>query len=193
MGNIIINGALSGITPATGVSAFLETPSSANLRAALTDETGTGALVFAGGALDAATATTQQWYVSNTTVATTAFAHAAFDVVERGSHSSPLTTNPLAVTDSSPMCIVWYGATGTINLRSASGLIAGKGYLIYNTGSFTITINPDGSDVIVRDGVVQTGGVSMTLSSGAGNYVYIISDGVRWITLWYKGTLAEGT
>jgi len=35
----------------TNVAAFLATPSSANLRAALTDETGTGAAYFAGGAL----------------------------------------------------------------------------------------------------------------------------------------------
>lgn len=41
----------------TGVATFLATPSSANLRAAVTDESGTGALLFAGGALGAATAT----------------------------------------------------------------------------------------------------------------------------------------
>lgn len=35
----------------TGVSTFLETPTSANLRAALTDEVGTGAAYFVGGAL----------------------------------------------------------------------------------------------------------------------------------------------
>ena len=35
----------------TGVAAFLATPSSANLRAALTDETGTGVAYFVGGAL----------------------------------------------------------------------------------------------------------------------------------------------
>lgn len=35
----------------TGVATFLATPSSANLRAALTDETGTGAAYFVGGAL----------------------------------------------------------------------------------------------------------------------------------------------
>jgi len=55
--------ALSSITPASGVLTFLQTPSSANLRAAITDETGTGALVFAQGptfvapVLGAATAT----------------------------------------------------------------------------------------------------------------------------------------
>lgn len=37
----------AGITPGTGVGTFLATPSSANLRAALTDETGTGSAVFA--------------------------------------------------------------------------------------------------------------------------------------------------
>lgn len=40
-------GALATTTPGTNVATFLATPSSANLRAALTDETGTGAAVFA--------------------------------------------------------------------------------------------------------------------------------------------------
>ena len=35
------------LSPATGVATFIATPTSANLRAAVTDETGTGALVFA--------------------------------------------------------------------------------------------------------------------------------------------------
>lgn len=37
----------AGITPGSGVGTFLATPSSANLRSAVTDETGTGSLVFA--------------------------------------------------------------------------------------------------------------------------------------------------
>jgi hypothetical protein len=41
----------------TGVATFLATPSSANLRAAVTDESGTGALLFAGGNIGAATGT----------------------------------------------------------------------------------------------------------------------------------------
>jgi hypothetical protein len=39
--------ALTSITTATGIITFLGTPSSANLKAAITDETGSGALVFA--------------------------------------------------------------------------------------------------------------------------------------------------
>jgi hypothetical protein len=50
-------GAFGGFTPGTGVITLLGTPSSANLRAALTDESGTGAALFAGGNIGAATAT----------------------------------------------------------------------------------------------------------------------------------------
>ena len=57
----------------TGVATFLGTPSSANLRAALSDESGSGALVFAGGDIGAATATTATAGNSSTLVATTAF------------------------------------------------------------------------------------------------------------------------
>lgn len=38
----------AGITPATGVSTYLATPSSTNLRSMVTDENGTGALLFSG-------------------------------------------------------------------------------------------------------------------------------------------------
>lgn len=44
--SVAIGSQVSGL--GTGVGTFLATPSSANLRAALTDETGTGAAVFAG-------------------------------------------------------------------------------------------------------------------------------------------------
>src|SRR5687767_14849016 len=43
--------ALATTTPAANVATFLATPTSANLRAAITDESGTGALLFANGAL----------------------------------------------------------------------------------------------------------------------------------------------
>lgn len=48
-GDIQINssGSLGALTPASGVSTFIATPTSANLAAAVTNETGSGALVFA--------------------------------------------------------------------------------------------------------------------------------------------------
>lgn len=114
------------------------------------------------------------------------------NATQTGSHTSPSTTNPLSPTWSGPLHTVWYGATGTINLPAAAGY-SGRGICVYNTGAFTVTIDSNGSEVIVRDGTVQTGGVSMTLSSGAGNFVFILSDGVRWVTRGFKGTLAAGS
>ncbi len=69
----------AGITPATGIGTFLATPSSANLAAAVTDETGTGALVFANSPtlttaeLGSSTATTQSQSDNSTKIATTAY------------------------------------------------------------------------------------------------------------------------
>lgn len=109
-----------------------------------------------------------------------------------GTHAAPTTANPLSPTWGSVTHTVFYGATGTINLPAAASY-SGRSILVYNTGAFTITIDSNGSEVIVRDGTVQTGGVSITLASGAGNYVALVSDGTRWITLGAKGTLAQGS
>ncbi len=116
--------------------------------------------------------------------------HVAAD--QTGVHATPSVVNPLAPTWETATHMLWYGATGEIDLPAASGY-TGRGIIIYNTGAFTITIDPNASEVIVRDGTVQTGGVSFTLSSGAGNFVSLISDGTRWITLGFKGTLAVGS
>lgn len=109
-----------------------------------------------------------------------------------GTHASPNTTTPISPTWNSILHNVYTGVTGIINLPAAASY-AEKSITIYNTGAFTITIDSNGSEVIVRDGTPQTGGVSFTLSSGAGNYVTLICDGTRWITLGFKGTLTQGT
>jgi hypothetical protein len=112
---------------------------------------------------------------------------------ETGSHTSPSTSNPLAPGNlSGPSHVIWYGATGEIDLPAAASNTL-KVLCIYNTGAFTITLDPNGSEVIVREGTVQSAGISMTLSSGAGNFVWLLSDGVRWITLGKNGTLAAGS
>jgi hypothetical protein len=114
------------------------------------------------------------------------------DGTNTGTHATPSTTTPLSPTWNGPTHVVYYNTTGTINLPAAAGY-ANRTILIYNTGSNTITVDSNGSEVIVRNGTAQTGGVSITLSSGAGNYVVLISDGTRWITLGYIGTLAQGS
>lgn len=151
-----------------------------------------GTLATVGGALGAATATSPSAGDDDTSVATTEFVQDTAKGSQTGSHASPSTTNPLTVAFDSVMHTIWYGATGELDLPAAAGY-SGRALLVYNTGSFTITIDPNGSEVIVRDGTVQSTGVSMTLSSGAGNYVALLCDGTRWITLGYKGTLAAGS
>lgn len=112
---------------------------------------------------------------------------------QTGTHASPSTANPLSpVWTTTQDHTIWYGVSGTINLPAVAGY-GNKSLTIYNTGAFTITIDPNGSEVIVRDGTAQSGGVSITLASGAGNFVCLRCDGARWITLGRNGELAEGS
>lgn len=108
-----------------------------------------------------------------------------------GTFTVPITTAAYALTAANLYnSMLYYGATNEIDLDAG---VDGMATIIYNTGAFTITIDPSGSEVIVRDGTAQTGGVSFTLSSGAGNFVAITFNGTQWVTLGFKGTLAEGT
>ena len=88
-----------------GIQAFLAVPSSANLRAAMTDETGTGVLVFA----TSPTLTTPT--ITNPTVST-------------GTFTSPALVTP-----------VIGAATGTSLSTTSSQLISGTGKQGYATGS----------------------------------------------------------
>ena len=108
-----------------------------------------------------------------------------------GTFAAPTTTNPYTLPAANCYgSTIYYGATGEIDLPAG---VDGMNLIIYNTGAFTVTIDPNASEVITRDGTAQTGGVPMTLSAGAGNYVCLIFDGTQWVTKGYKGTLAVGT
>lgn len=126
---------------------------------------------------------------SGTVSAATRADYAAAQVI--GTFASPTTTDPYSWSAADAYgTVIYYGATGEIDLPAGA---TGMNLIIYNTGAFTITVDPNGSEIIVRDGTAQSGGVSMTLSSGAGNYVAMMFDGSRWVTLGYKGTLASGS
>jgi hypothetical protein len=142
-----------------------------------------------GGALGASTATTPSAGDDDTSVATTAFVQDEVDGTRTGSHASPYTTaSAVSPTWSGPFHAVYMGVAQTVNLPAAASY-DGRGIMIYNTGAFVITVQPNGSEVVVLDGTADGGGTTFTLASGAGNYVSLISDGTRWITLGYKGTL----
>jgi hypothetical protein len=110
--------------------------------------------------------------------------------VNIGTIASPITSNPYALAATNCYnSVLYYGATGTINLPAS---VAGMNIIIYNTGAFTIEINPNGSEVIVRDGNTQGTGVAFSLSSGLGNFVALTCDVAgHWTTLGYKGTLTQ--
>jgi hypothetical protein len=120
-----------------------------------------------------------------------ALAQSAIVVNTLGNFTTPITTNPYTLTAANSYnASLFYGATGEVDLPA---MVDGMAIAIYNTGAFTITIDPNGSEVIVREGTAQTGGVSMTLSSGAGNYVCLVSNGTQWVTFGFIGTLAAGS
>jgi hypothetical protein len=99
------------------VGTFLITPSSANLRAALSDESGTGALVFAGGDIGAATATTASPGTNTTQVATTAFVTAAV-----GSGLKKYTATNASLTPSSGE-VTWTVSAATHGLGAIGSII----------------------------------------------------------------------
>ena len=138
-GTVLYNGGALGtpssatLTNATGlpvagisnlganVGAFLITPSSANLRAALSDESGSGALVFAGGDIGAATATTATAGNSSTLVATTAFVAAAV-TAGAGSGVKRYTATNASLTPSSGE-VTWTVAAGTHGIGAIGSII----------------------------------------------------------------------
>lgn len=128
--------------------------------------------------------------VAGTDYATPATALASAKAAQLGTHSTPDTTGG-AISWTAPLYVVWTNTTTTYSLPAVAGY-TGMAVLFYVVGTNAITIDPNASEVIVRDGTAQTGGVTMTLTGAAGNYVGIYCTGSRWVTLGFKGTLAAG-
>jgi hypothetical protein len=150
----------ASFTPGTGIQTFLTTPSSANLIAALTDETGTGAAVF-GTAPAIAGGTLTGTFSGTHTISGIETHTAAIDIVDQAvvmelanAGTTGTTVNKLAKLTGAPSTAVIAATTDT------SGIIgivhAGAG----TTGNAQITIN--GQESCVFDGATT-----------AGNYVQI--------------------
>jgi len=102
----------------TGVATFLTTPSSANLRAALTDETGTGSAVFA----------------TSPTITTPTLTAPVLGTVASGVISACTSTSMVMVTP------VLGAATGTSLSTTGSQTITGTGKQGYETGSGGVVV-----------------------------------------------------
>jgi hypothetical protein len=147
------------IARAAGFDTFATTPSSANLRALLTDESGTGALLFAGGNIGAATGTSLA-----VTGALTSSGGGVGYVAGAGSSVTQLTSKATGVTISKPC--------GRITMNGAA-LAAGAavGFVVTNT------LVAD-SDLIVLNHV---GGGNVTdyqmwVQPGAGSFVVYLKN-----------------
>lgn len=136
---------ISGL--ATGVATFLATPSSANLRSALTDEVGTGAAYFVGGALGTPASgtatnltglplsglTTQAafTFVGNNTSGTAV--PTAVDIAALTSKASPVASDLVMISDQAASG-AWKKVTVS-SLASAGSVSSIAG----NTGAFTLS------------------------------------------------------
>jgi len=112
----------------TGVATFLATPSSANLRTALTDETGTGSAVFA---------TTPTLVTPVLGAATgTSISLSSFSAV---SAAAPTIASATTIAPTTPIAFV-SGTTAVVNITAAAPISTGGGTItLIPTGAFTWT------------------------------------------------------
>ena len=133
----------------TGVATFLGTPSSANLLAALTDETGTGALLFGTSPAITTSITTASttFALINTTATTVNFAGAATTALNIGASNAPITGFAATATTSSTASSLGYlGIPQSGTATTATLAIGDAGKHIYvTTAGQTITIPANAS------------------------------------------------
>lgn len=187
-----ISSGVSGL--ATGIATFLGTPSSANLATAVTDETGTGALVFANtptlvtAILGSSTATTQSPADNSTKVATTAYVDAA--VLGQNFKEAALVATTANLVGVYVSGVFTYTATGTDTIDGVA-LALGNRVLVKNQ----TTTFQNGIYAVTTAGTVGVAGV-LTRSSDAntsgefktGDSIFVTSGTANTSTTWaYTG------
>ena len=187
----------TGITSfGTGVATWLGTPSSANLRSAVTDETGTGALVFA----DTPTFVTPVLGVATATsvnkVAFTAPATSATLTIADGKTLTASNTLTFTGTDSSSVA---FGTGGTVaytanklsvfaatSSSELAGVISdetGSGALVFATSPTLTTPRLSGSST----------GYTSFASANTGSSNYTVTFPAETMTVGFKNIPAVGT
>lgn len=110
-----------------------------------------------------------------------------------GTFASPTTTNPFSVTwADDEQYVVHYGITGEIDLPAVSGY-TNKSIVIISTGTYTITVDPNGSETIMENGSSLGAGVADTLTATAGDMFAYYCDGATWIKAPEGGGVASLT
>ena len=185
-------GSITGL--GTGVATFLATPSSANLATAVTDETGTGALVFATSptlttaVLGSSTATTQTPADNSTKVATTAYVDAA--VLGQNFKEAALVATTANLVGAYLSGVFTYTATGTDAIDGVTLALSNRVLVKNQTTSFQ-----NGIYSVTTAGAIGVAGV-LTRTSDAntsgefktGDSIFVTSGTVNTSTTWaYTG------
>ena len=163
----------------TGVETFLATPSSANLRSALTDETGTGAAVFANTPAlvtpDIGAATGTSVNLSSTATATS-FIPTGSSVPANGMYLPAATT--VAIATNSTVRTTFDGS-GNVGIGTTSPSSFGKFAVV--GGSFDFSVNPGAGGVQTDIGCV--GNVPLSIKTNNTERINITAAGDTITTL----------
>jgi hypothetical protein len=184
----------SDVVYAAGIQAFLATPSSANLRAAMTDETGTGLLVFA------TTPTLTTPIITNPTVSTGTFTSPTLvtPVIGAATGTSLSTTGNQVITStgkhgyatgSGGVVTQLTDKTTAVTLSKSTGQItlAGAALAASTTVSFTLTNTViEAGDILIMNHI--SGGTAGSYTLNAQSAAGSASINVRNISL---GSLSE--
>lgn len=166
----------AGITPGSGVAAWLATPSSANLISAVTDETGSGALVFA----NTPTLVTPILGVAAATsinkVAITAPAASATLTIANGKTLTVGNTVTFTATDGSTLAIGGGGTLGTAAFQNTGTSGANLPFL---NGNNTWS----GTQILLAGSAIASASVGLLFNNTASDYLHTIdkdSTGVKF-------------
>lgn len=149
----------TGVTGlAAGIAAFLATPSSANLIAAVTDETGTGALVFA----------------TSPTLVTPNIGAATATSLQRGAPVTKTVSFSVAAAENWLIC---NGAGIVVTLPAAASFIGRE--IMIKTIAAQAVVSAASNVVPIAGGAAGTA----ILAATAGLWATLVSDGTNWITM----------
>lgn len=144
----------SNIALGTGIATWLASPSSANLRAAVTDESGAGALLFSGGAIGAASATSLTFTSTSGIIGTTTNDSAAAGSVGEVIESEVLSGAAVSLTNLTPANVT------SISLTAGNWIVWGNIWFLPNAATTVSRI----------DMAIGTTSATLPTSPGKGSF-----------------------